>query len=133
MFWTGISKGLVMIHSAEISNLDWVDALAYEPRPVGVEKKGPKSDTGKNTIKVISTVFSQPTHLSFQVSGHEPVFRISIYNLRGRLVRSLKLSKDYIVFWDGKDNAGNRVKPGAYIVKLADGRKALSKKIILKA
>lgn len=58
---------------------------------------------------------------------------LSIYNLRGRRVRSLKLSLGCTeLLWDGRDDAGQRCSSGVYLLRLkVDGRQAGTRKITL--
>jgi hypothetical protein len=61
--------------------------------------------------------------------------RLAIYDLQGRLVRSLpggtSESESQAVTWDGRGDAGLRLPAGMYIVKLESGGRQTSRKLIL--
>jgi len=68
-------------------------------------------------------------------SGEQSAVRLRLYDARGRLVRDLvsgPMSPGlYRVAWDGRDDAGRRVPPGAYLYRLEAGGQMLSRKLIL--
>jgi len=49
--------------------------------------------------------------------------RAAVYDLGGRLVARLRdqsgSSGEYVLLWDGRDWAGNRVPPGVYLFRLS--------------
>ncbi|MBN2406411.1 MAG: gliding motility-associated C-terminal domain-containing protein [Elusimicrobia bacterium] len=51
-----------------------------------------------------------------EFSGLEPPYTISIYNIRGRLVRKIEEVSSPI--WDGKDDDGDTVESGVYIYQI---------------
>jgi flagellar hook assembly protein FlgD len=62
---------------------------------------------------------------------------LTIYSINGQLVRSLLSGRQPAginsVSWDGKDNAGNQVSPGAYFYELkTDNFRETKKMFILK-
>ncbi len=75
--------------------------------------------------------FNPSTTIPFQVNGsrfivHAPVrTTLKIYNVLGQLVRILedgeKLSGNYQVIWDGKDQRGKEVSSGIYFYQLKAG------------
>ena len=71
--------------------------------------------------------FPNPFHSSttFSFSSKEPIqnAEITIYNIKGQLVRELRLnasslSRFHEVTWDGKDKHGQKVAPGVYLYQL---------------
>ena len=68
--------------------------------------------------------FSRSTTISFYgTTNLQKCSQINIYNVRGQLVRELRLSPSslpplYSVTWDGKNQSGEAVKPGIYFYKL---------------
>jgi flagellar hook assembly protein FlgD len=64
---------------------------------------------------------------------------ISIYNVSGRLIRSIRVPADMlgaanysapnVVYWDGRDLAGDRVANGTYIVLLTIEREGRQKRL----
>lgn len=64
-------------------------------------------------------------------SGTQPS-ELSIYNLRGQLIRSLKLSGGaQSLEWDGKDTEGCETAAGVYTLVLRSGKSSLSKRITI--
>jgi hypothetical protein len=78
------------------------------------------------TIKfgVWSLEFGEPTHTT-----------LIIYNILGQRVRTLvdeeKLSGEYKVIWDGRDDKGNEVSSGIYFYKLQTENFSQTKKMLL--
>jgi hypothetical protein len=72
--------------------------------------------------------------IEFECGGIQPV-NVSIYSVRGRLVR--RLFKDHVpkrrasLTWQGDNENGHRVSPGTYFVVVSQGDKVAAKKIIL--
>lgn len=55
---------------------------------------------------------------------------ISIYNIKGQLVRSWKDVKSGELSWDGKDNSNHTVKSGVYLIKANQGSAQHTHKVI---
>ena len=85
--------------------------------------------------------FNPDTWLPYQLAADAPVV-ISIYNARGRLVWQLNLgnqeagsyiTKDKAIYWDGKDERGEKVASGIYWYRLQAGDfNATRRMVILK-
>ena len=78
----------------------------------------------------------QKTSAQCQVPSDREDIALHIYDISGRLVKSFSLTTNHsalttAVSWDGRDNAGRRVKSGVYFVSLKAGEKVLTKKLIL--
>ena len=79
--------------------------------------------------------FNPSTKIQFTVPEPEKV-RMEVYDLQGRLVRTLV---DYEVYnqgkyevtWNGLDNHGNKVASGVYFAKMHAGKFAQTRKMIL--
>ena len=54
--------------------------------------------------------------------------RIKIYNIKGQLVRELKINE---VVWDGKDEKGKEVKNGVYFCTIQSGKELYVQKVVL--
>jgi len=123
------------LNSDEIVNLDLIDALAYEP-PVSLKKNKSLHDpvkTGKVSVTVSTSSF-KPSRVIFSVPAQVDTPKIGIYNLKGRLVRSLSVTRNnrnISIVWDGKNEQGVRVRSGTYAVKLSAGKNSMSKKLVL--
>ncbi len=128
-FWTGFGYDP---NSDEIQNLDFIDALTYEPVSVHSKKSLPQN-TGK--INVSISVPSRPSRIIFSQVNLENRPQIGIYNLKGQLIRLLKIpeagQRSVSIGWDGRNEKGARVKAGTYAVKLSDGKKSMSRKLVL--
>jgi hypothetical protein len=57
-------------------------------------------------------------------------FRASIYNLKGQLVKQFDLQHSKSLVWDGKDNAGNMVSAGIYLIKVKQNGMVKSQKVV---
>lgn len=74
------------------------------------------------SLTVSPNPFSNNTMISYHLkgtyfNGSSP--SLMIYDPSGRLVRSLKLlSESGVVVWDGKDENGNKLRSGIYLIKL---------------
>ncbi|NLG17234.1 MAG: T9SS type A sorting domain-containing protein [Fibrobacter sp.] len=55
--------------------------------------------------------------------------KIEIYSVGGNLIRKLTPGKTSQMFWDGKDKSGTAVSPGAYLIRVIDGKNFLSRKV----
>ena len=60
---------------------------------------------------------------------------LSVFDVNGRLIRTLvnerKTSGKHNTAWDGTDNQGDRVASGVYFLRLTEGNRAVTKKLIL--
>jgi hypothetical protein len=78
--------------------------------------------------------FNSATTITFQLD-HTTRMKLEIYDIRGRLVRSLLLTSlpagEYSHSWDGCDNDGREVASGVYFCRLLTGNTAQTIKMIL--
>lgn len=78
--------------------------------------------------------FNPNTNIGFYLPKAGKI-RLSIYNLKGQLVRNLVDSElpagSSVLPWDGKDNRGNAVASGIYSYRLQSENQTISKKMIL--
>ena len=78
--------------------------------------------------------FNPTTRIGFSVDGDAHV-RLSIYDVSGRLVRTLvdqRLSAgSYAEEWDARDARGNTLGTGVYFYYLKAGNRVLTRKAIL--
>ena len=78
--------------------------------------------------------FNPQTTIAFSLPRAENV-RLSVFDLRGRLVRTLvdgqHAGGDHAVIWDGNDQAGQRVASGSYVYRLTTDSQQLNKVMVL--
>jgi len=82
--------------------------------------------------------FKEETEILFITTDYERVedYQLSIYNVRGQLVKRYSGKKDNFwaktkIIWDGRDRYGNEVSPGTYFYKLEYGKNAVVRKMTL--
>ena len=90
-----------------------------------------KLDINPNPFSPDGDGFEDQTGISFDIPFKSEL-TLKIYDVRGRLIRTLMDKAPQVsgvIFWDGKDNDGNIVKVGIYILHLkTSGSSSLSKK-----
>ena len=88
----------------------------------------------------LSTNFPNPfnpsTTIKFDIAGDQPINTVlSVYNVRGQLVRSLvdgmKSTGTYQIQWDGKDDAGRTLPSGVYFYRLQAGEFNQTRKMVM--
>ncbi len=80
--------------------------------------------------------FNPSTTISYQIpEGDSPLVSLMIYDLRGRLVRTLveelRGPGSYNAFWDGTDHSGRQVPSGIYLYRLKAGNYSQARKMVL--
>lgn len=103
-------------------NVDYSGWLTTSPA-------GITSDWTKQQFVVFPNPFRSCLYLNR--SDHEQDIQISIFDVKGRLIRSamLNTSKDNMI-WDGKDCYGKPVAPGVYLLRINLGKQSWTQKII---
>ena len=83
--------------------------------------------------------FNPETWLPYQLATEAEV-NISIYNVKGHLIRTLRLgtqpegiyfTKEKAAYWDGQDNTGQQVSSGSYFYHLQVGDYSATKKMVI--
>lgn len=78
--------------------------------------------------------FSKEIKLQIAVIDKVEAPSINIYNTNSQLIRTFTFSNnrngEYSFVWDGKEESGNLVKPGIYLVRCTVGDKRIARKII---
>ena len=107
--------------------------------PTGIEEGSPNDAPGPRAITLSQNFpnpFNPTTSIRFTVpdTGANDV-SLRIYDQRGRLVRVLfdesATPGQHIVVWDGKDGEGVPVASGIYFSILENGRKRITRKMLL--
>ncbi|MBD3277294.1 MAG: hypothetical protein GF388_03255, partial [Candidatus Aegiribacteria sp.] len=55
--------------------------------------------------------------VSFTVDAHPVPGQLAVYDLSGRIVRTLFKGADNAFLWDGCDSEGDELPPGSYIIQ----------------
>ena len=108
--------------------------------PLGTEAPG---DDGTDGVTAEPSVllhqnypnpFSATTTIGYTLTSDEDV-RVAVYNMLGQEVRALASGPSpegySAVTWDSKDDSGNRVSPGAYVVRLETPDAVETRKVLL--
>jgi hypothetical protein len=109
--------------------IDW-----FDPPVAGVEGPGPAGGAGV-TAWNSPNPFSGTTRIVFSAPPAGGDVRVEIYDIRGRLVRSLgiegALGAEAYAVWDGKDASGRPVSPGVYFYGLGRGTSVFKKMVMV--
>jgi len=78
--------------------------------------------------------FSGSTTFAYRVDGQSAAVEVGVYNVAGRLVKSLAAGSQsqgtYTVTWNGTDDAGVRMAPGVYFLKSHVGATSIVNRVI---
>jgi hypothetical protein len=110
---------------AHFTDLGWLDGL-----PTAVDGSGPAMAVLTN----YPNPFNPATTIKYVISSAQTI-SLAIYDVRGRLVRSLesgvRTSGPHTSLWNGRDDAGQAVASGVYYVRLAGENEMLTRKIVM--
>ncbi len=114
-----------------------VDMGAYEFGPwVKVPSVGSQHSAVSSQISVSPNPFSAGTYINYEMKK-DGVLDISVFSLSGSKLRTLVSSRRSATekgrfYWDGSNFAGNRLKPGTYLVRMAvDGVVVETEKVVV--
>ncbi|MEA2103400.1 MAG: choice-of-anchor Q domain-containing protein [Candidatus Cloacimonadota bacterium] len=114
-----------------------VDIGAYEWHEHGISNPDTSFIYKLYLFKNQPNPFKDETEILFITTDYERVedYQLSIYNVRGQLVKKYNGKKDDFwaktkIVWDGKDRNGNEVSPGTYFYKLEYGKNAVVRKMV---
>jgi len=84
------------------------------------------------TVTVSPNPFQNSANLLIKGMNDAIMTQVSIYNLKGQLVRQISFSDktETTWLWDGKDNARTAVSPGLYLVKVSSGQHSITAKLL---
>lgn len=106
-------------------NVDW-DGVSNPDTPEAVLRTALKAN--------YPNPFNPSTTIAFSLAEAAPV-NLSIYNLRGQKVKSLRHSVvpagEHSLTWNGDDDAGRQVSSGIYLIKLHTGKQSFTRKAML--
>jgi hypothetical protein len=69
--------------------------------------------------------------LQLRLRGAAPGYTGGVYDLRGRLLHRFTTTHSGQVFWDGRDDTGEQVKPGVYFVRAEGGGRVARARFVL--
>ncbi len=81
--------------------------------------------------------FNPSTTVSYSIPDDSPelAVKLSVYNIRGQLVRTLvddsQGSGTYSINWDGTDNGGKKISSGVYFYRLLAGDFVSTRKMVV--
>jgi hypothetical protein len=109
--------------------MDW-----FDPPVAGITGRSP--DDNRAILRQNSpNPFTGSTNIAFSVPGTAAGTSLEIYDVEGRLVRSLaagySAADEASVVWDGNDTAGHRVAAGVYFYRLSGGQGVVKKMVLL--
>ncbi|MDD5530462.1 MAG: right-handed parallel beta-helix repeat-containing protein [bacterium] len=113
----------------------WVDLGYHYGVLIGVEEKEvspPEADQNLE-LTIAPNPFTTMTGIKWLKGGEGQKNKIRIYDISGKLVKSFPLATAHslltTVFWDGRNEAGNKVTAGIYFVRLETSSSVISKKV----
>jgi len=115
-----------------------IDIGAYEYQGVGVDEPDTNFIHDLYLFKNSPNPFKESTTISFISADYERIkeYTLSIYNTKGQLVKRYDGTKDNFwvkteIVWEGTDEQGRQVAPGAYFYKLEYNGNAVVRKMVL--
>jgi len=89
-------------------------------------------------VVAIDVLVHEPSRFSKErsVSSQPGISSVRVYDVKGRLVRSLMIDEvlhpgEHTLGWDGTDEAGTKVAAGVYYCRLRIGERSLTRRVIL--
>lgn len=122
----------------------WLEAMSYSGSsdifgyrslsiPLAEEEESPELQLPTQLLPAFPNPFSSNIIIPYQIKAAATV-QIDIYDLRGRKVKSLKLSHQkagsYIQGWDGLNSEGKALPSGLYFYKMRSGNYSEIRKMI---
>lgn len=82
------------------------------------------------------TVWPNPLDLSalggpLRLTGEGTAYRGAVYSVDGRRVKPVAVDGNGAVVWDGRDDKGNVVPPGVYLLRVEAGGKAATARVVV--
>ena len=112
--------------------------ICRPPHPNAVEDPsdtGPPGPLATRLVNVFPNPMNPTTRIRFTTARDGESIRMAIFDVTGRLVRTLLDEKSsrgpHDIVWDGRDDAGQGVGNGMYFVRLAGRAVVESRKIVV--
>ncbi len=109
-------------------NINTDGTLGYNPQAIN-----PPQNEDQSPVYAQPNPFRSSTSIRFFTTEQTECTELSIYNVKGQLVRTLPILASLIspeVVWDGKDAAGQNVCPGIYLYKITVDNKEIIQRIV---
>ena len=124
----GIAIGDDYLYFSTTDNTGWV----YKAEGfVGIEET--KEDINNNMLSLYPNPFRGSVNLSLNISRNQEV-KVSIFDLSGQLVKKIFDGKTntapFRLTWDGRNDLGNQVVSGVYLVRIENGNNRTFKKVV---
>lgn len=98
----------------------WIVMGWFNQDSLGVEEESDPSACPANlSLQASSNPFSESVEIT--VTADPLPVHMEVYDLAGRMVRTLNSVGDGIFFWDGCDTDGNEVPSGSYVIRGSSG------------
>lgn len=137
-----LGQGKIITISFPLYNMDFDDSRALVQYVFGDLFDSPLSNSDPANALVSpmqislsgANPFVNSTGFSVKQLSSDKALTIDVYNVRGQLVRTLFKgstdAKSLNLDWDGKDNNGNGLAAGIYLVRASQAGKSVSRKVI---
>ena len=141
--WYGFRKNNSMLLSDEVTSvaIDNIRGIAYIATSKGINSlKIPFSESKSNfsNIKIFPSPFIIPSQLPMVIDGLMDESSVKIITLSGKIIKNIVFSSSnnngYQVFWDGKDETGEYVSSGIYLVVMysKNGKSSVEKIAVIR-
>jgi hypothetical protein len=90
-----------------------------------------EDNTSTPPVRLINT-YPNPfsNHLNIRLDNCKAPADISIYNIKGQLIRSWKDIRAGELTWDGKNSSGKQVSAGVYLIRLDTDKQAILGRVV---
>ncbi|MBS4015646.1 MAG: SBBP repeat-containing protein [Candidatus Latescibacteria bacterium] len=102
--------------------------IQYPPYGPGIEEKPALSKIIPD-IKISPNPFQNRVRFDILISQY--AYKIKIYRVDGRLVKTFNNITSSFIYWDGKDDTGNILPPGVYFVDVTNGYNRLNQRLVI--
>lgn len=106
--------------------------LSLAPAPVGAPERAVAADLA---LAPLVQPFRGAGRVRLVLPRDEPRVDVTLHDAQGRLVRALargaRAAGEHVLAWDGRDDAGQALPAGVYVVRARAGAGAASAKVVL--
>jgi hypothetical protein len=106
---------------------------AYHTIPLDFPQDEPVDLMADISISNYPNPFNATTAINLSSFGQNGNVKIEIYDILGQKVRELNSlgGRESSIVWDGRDESGNSVSSGVYLIRAADGERSATLKALL--